>query len=102
MKTLRKSSKSVLKDLRLLFSSYSIEREVWSRFVLRKILHLAPQGESHILKETKKELKEGGWQKVRTSPQANENWVAKSTHPCVKRRIKSKEDIVKIKSPKSF
>ena len=70
---LEKSSKSALKDLRLLFSSYSIEREVWSGFMLRKTLHLASQGESHILKGTKKELKEGRWQKVRTSPQANEN-----------------------------
>ena len=60
---LEKSSKLALKDLRLLFSSYSVEREVWSRFVLRKILHLAPQGEGHILKGTKKELKEGRWQK---------------------------------------
>ena len=41
-------------------------------------------------KGTKKELKEGGWQKVRTSPQANENWVAKSTHPCVKKTHKMK------------
>ena len=85
---LEKSSKSALKDLRLLFSSYSVERKVWSGFVLRKILHLAPQGESHILKVTKKEIKEGRWQKVRPTPQENENRVAKSTHLCVKRRTK--------------
>ena len=98
---LEKLSKSALKDLCLLFSSYSVEREVQLGFVLRKIIHLAPQGESHVSKKRDKERAKGRWVAKSTHPpQVNEKWVTKSMHPCAKRRTKWKKILWKSKVPK--
>ena len=75
----------------------------WTRGLVRSRLKknppLSPSRWKSYHKEKRqnlKELKEDRWQKVRTLPQANWKWVAKSTHPCEKeqKNWEKKKEIV--------